>query len=51
MVQFLLVTTEKSIKEIAISCGFHDTDYFYRVFKKRVGTTPGKYRANQLVGV
>jgi len=47
-VQILLATTNRSIKDIAISSGFHDTDYFYRIFKKKVNLTPTQYRQNLL---
>lgn len=33
------------ISEIAVSCGFKDIEYFCRTFKKRVGFTAGRYRA------
>lgn len=39
-----LMEEELSIKEIAESVGFHDHNYFSRVFKKRVGLTPSDYR-------
>lgn len=39
----LLVTTELSITEIAIKCGFNDSNYFAAVFKKLVGITPKRY--------
>lgn len=40
----LLLEDETSIKEIAESVGFHDCNYFSRVFKKRVGLSPSNYR-------
>lgn len=42
--QFLLHTTDMELKEIAEICGFNDTNYFFKVFKKMTGITPGKYR-------
>lgn len=42
--QLLLLTTGKMIKEIADETGFQDIDYFFRVFKQKVGITPGEYR-------
>lgn len=42
--QFLLATSNHLIKQIAIMAGFKDIDYFYRVFKKKTGMTPAKYR-------
>ena len=38
-----LATTEKSITEIALSCGFSDPCYFGKVFKKRKGVPPTHY--------
>lgn len=32
-----------SIKEIALSVGFHDSSYFTRIFKKSQGVTPTEY--------
>ncbi|XZE45047.1 helix-turn-helix domain-containing protein [Pirellulaceae bacterium SH467] len=42
--QQLLRSTEKSITEIAIHCGFSTSQYFSSVFRKYVGTTPKEYR-------
>lgn len=42
--QFMLTTTNYLIKQIALEIGFQDIDYFYRVFKKKIGISPGKYR-------
>lgn len=33
-----------SITEIATRCGFNDSNYFCRIFKKNMGTTPSAYR-------
>lgn len=38
-----LVTTEKNISEIAVGCGFNDTSYFTKVFRKYKGMTPTQY--------
>lgn len=37
-----------SIKEIAFHCGFHDVNYFCKVFKKNYGLSPGKYRVSRM---
>ncbi len=42
-VQFLL-TTEKSITDIAYSCGFNDLSYFIKTFKNLKGMSPGQMR-------
>ena len=40
----LLKMTNLSIQDIAYQCGFNDSFYFSRVFKKKVGASPLKYR-------
>ncbi|WP_434309930.1 response regulator transcription factor [Hominifimenecus sp. rT4P-3] len=40
----LLVTTQKTNYEIALSVGYADDKYFCKVFKKEVGIRPGEYR-------
>ena len=39
---------ETSMKEICISCGYQDPNYFSRIFKKTVGLTPTEYREGVL---
>lgn len=39
-----LITTDDSITEIALRCGFSDSNYFKDAFKKRYGITPRAYR-------
>lgn len=39
-----LVNTDAKIEDIADICGFHDIQYFYRIFKKVTGMTPRQYR-------
>lgn len=43
----MLRNTDKSIMEIAESLGFQDSNYFTAVFKKSMGISPRKYRAEQ----
>lgn len=43
-IQTLLMCTNKRITEISKECGFQDTNYFCRVFKKNIGTSPAQYR-------
>ncbi len=38
-----------SITEIATKCGFNDSNYFCRVFKKYTGMTPSAYRHTAIV--
>lgn len=40
----LLKTSELSIRQIAVECGFSSADYFSNVFKKTIGMTPMEYR-------
>jgi AraC-like DNA-binding protein len=40
----LLETTGLSIYEIAVSCGFHNSSNFYRLYKKHTGGSPRKSR-------
>ncbi|MFV0364171.1 MAG: helix-turn-helix domain-containing protein [Suipraeoptans sp.] len=44
----LLITTEKTLDEIATLCGFQDPIHFIRIFKQRTGTTPHKFRQSVL---
>jgi two-component system response regulator YesN len=39
----LILQGEKSIKEIAFEVGYHDPNYFSRVFKKVCGCSPSSY--------
>ena len=40
----ILLTTKRSIYDIALSCGFNNDTYFYTVFMKKEGMSPNKYR-------
>ena len=40
----LLLTSEKNVSEIALSCGFNDALYFTRIFSKEVGVSPTTFR-------
>lgn len=42
--RFLIQTSDKSIDEICINCGFENKSHFIRVFKNKFGSTPGKYK-------
>lgn len=44
----LLHTTEKSILDISLECGFASVQYFNRVFKQNAGCTPSSYRKTKL---
>lgn len=40
----LLLQTNKNVKEIAYELNFQDPYYFSRLFKKKKGISPSKYR-------
>ncbi|MEA2012249.1 MAG: AraC family transcriptional regulator [Verrucomicrobiota bacterium] len=40
----LLQTEQLNIKQIAYACGFTDSSYFCKVFKKKYGTSPDLFR-------
>jgi AraC-like DNA-binding protein len=41
----LLATTDLPVAAVAARCGFAATEHFHRVFRRRMGTTPGAFRA------
>lgn len=43
--QLMLQRTSNPLREIATLCGFSDQSHMTRVFQQRLGTTPGKFRA------
>lgn len=45
---FFLDQTTMNITEIAITVGFHSSQYFSRVFKKLTNTTPSEYRSTKI---
>ena len=42
--QKLLLTSTLSVKEISCQCGFSDSSYFVKVFRKHIKRTPAEYR-------
>ena len=40
----LLKTSDKTVLEIALECGFNNTASFYKAFKKVTNLNPGDYR-------
>ena len=46
MARKFLQDTDLSIGEISSYCGYPDTNYFSKVFKKHTGQTPSKFREN-----
>ena len=43
---FYLQTTKMTIEDIAISVGYENISYFYKIFKTNFGISPRKYREN-----
>ncbi len=41
---FELLSTHDSVTDVALRCGFSDSNYFKDVFKKKYGITPREYR-------
>ena len=44
---WLLEHTRQRISDIALSVGYENVSYFHRIFQKRFGLSPKKYRDNQ----
>ena len=42
--RYLLLHSSQSVKEVALNCGFHDVNYFVRLFKRYEGTTAANFR-------
>jgi AraC-like DNA-binding protein len=40
----LLISTDKTISEIAFELGYNESSYFSKVFKKKSGQSPGEFR-------
>ncbi len=45
----LLAENKRSVKEIALACGFADEKYFSRAFKKKYGYPPSQIRKHMIV--
>ncbi len=43
----LITKTQKTIKDVALECGYSDYFYFFRVFKNYWGASPTEYRQNK----
>ena len=44
----ILLTTDFSIHEVSSMIGYENTNHFINLFKKYVGSTPGKFRQKAL---
>ena len=43
----LLVTTDRSIAQIAADCGYYDQSQLTRQFRRHIGPTPSDYRSGE----
>lgn len=50
-VALLMLKTDDYISEICYGCGFNNISNFNRAFKKRMGMSPGEYRAMQKASI
>ncbi|MGY8914821.1 MAG: helix-turn-helix domain-containing protein [Flavobacteriales bacterium] len=46
--QYLMVTTHKTLHDIALETGFNNLPHFIKIFKKHLNITPGAYRKQSL---
>ena len=44
----LLIGSNQTVKDVGFTCGYRDTSYFIRVFKRHTGMTPSDYRIHEL---
>lgn len=47
--KYILLSGDKSIKEIAVECGFSSSEYFCKYFKDNTGMTPSEFRISHHV--
>lgn len=45
----LLATSDLSLEQVALRCGLYDQSHLQRVFRKRLGTTPRRWREDREV--
>lgn len=45
--RYALISTEMTVTEVALECGFNDTSHFIRLFREAYGTTPKQFRLQQ----
>ena len=46
--RLMLTSTQKSLTEIALACGFSDQPHFNRLFRRLVGMSPGRWRRSSI---
>jgi len=42
--KLMLIQTDLSVENIALSCGFNNSSYFIKCFRETFGNSPSKYR-------
>ena len=47
--QLLLQTTEQSVSDVAMACGFENVSHFIRIFRREFGVTPQTIRTQQTI--
>lgn len=47
MAKYMLSSTDVSVEQISLQCGFSDSAYFCRLFKKELGCTPTQFRKKE----
>lgn len=40
----MLLSTNRSIEEIALHLGYCDASYFHRMFRRQMGVSPSRFR-------
>ena len=45
----MLLSTELSITDICLNCGFNDLSYFIKTFKKEKNISPKKFRSSYVL--
>ncbi len=45
--KYMLLSSDKSVKEISYECGFSTSEYFCKYFKDSTGLTPSEFRARR----
>ena len=47
MAKYMLSSTDLSVEQVSLQCGFSDSAYFCRLFKKEQGCTPTQFRKKE----
>ncbi|MBQ7338456.1 MAG: helix-turn-helix transcriptional regulator [Clostridia bacterium] len=44
MAAYMLITTDESVADVALACGFNDASHFIKFFRRKKQVTPRRYR-------